>query len=136
MLHSLLHHINHVLWALLATVIFILPSGIHADPVLPEDNSDYLLPDEAESSSHMLNSLWLEQGMKEAPSYYEDQDALYKLAQGAVKKYWATLLNKNNHSSQLPDMNKHVSENTDRSSTSIDIDLSADTIKLGLAYSF
>ena len=136
MLPPLLHRINHNVLALLATVILTFPADAYSDTTIADDSSSYLLSlDESETNSHILNDLWLEQGMKEGSTYYENDDALFKLAKDVIKKYWATLLNDNDapHSSDLSD---HSSEVAHHSRTNLDIDLTSDTIKLGLAYSF
>jgi hypothetical protein len=133
MLRPLLHRTDNALSALIGAAILIISFGAHSDGITATDN-DYLL-DEAETNQRMLNTMWLEQGIKEKPIYYENNIALQKLAQGVLKKYWAALVKSDErYDRYTPVVSGHFSSN--HNSTDYDVNLTGTTIKFRLAYSF
>lgn len=135
LLHCINHPANHALTALLAAVVLIFSCSAHSDLAAASDDN-YLL-DETETNQRLLNSLWLEQGMNEEPNYYESDEALQKLVQGVIKKYWAALVKKDtSYAPYTPLVGGHFSSGSSYNSTDLDIKLSGDTIRFRLGYSF
>jgi hypothetical protein len=130
---SLLHRISSGASVLVCIGLLLASSGAYSDNSLLSEN-EYLL-DQSEINQRTLNAVWLERGMEETPSYYESSEAVQKLAQGVLKKYWASLAKSNqSYERYTPVVNGHFSSSGN--DADYNVYLNGSTIKLSIAYSF
>jgi len=133
MLRSILYHPGNILLTLISITILSVSFGAHSDT-----NSlvrgDHLL-EPYEINQEQMNAAWLEQGMVEKPNLYESHAALQELAENAFKKYWLSLVRKDQrYETFSPVVNGHWA--TTQSSTHYDLGFAGNTVKFRVAYSF